>query len=546
MRARRSAPAGLIVAFVCIAQGAPPAEFIRGSMERLRAGKWAEAVATAQEAAGHADATATERAEALCLLAVARARSGDSSGAEAALAEFDRASGELSPEHWVFREVERLRRDLGDPIAPQPAATGRAAAIDDAPTALWTVRLWNSERRYADAAALGERLLESDRLGVQGRCDLLMHLAFARVKLGDAAGADGAFAAFAEAAVGLDASDPLRAEMVELRVSLGLAPLERLAAVGSVFVPPTEDTYWQFGPPADAGMDPAAVERIRTMCQRSAADGVLVAREGRIVLEWYSPLYREPMMTMSSCKSITGLLAGMLVARGALDIDAPASNYLPGWGEGLRGRVTVRHLLTMTAGLPRRPSVTERVDGEGWTGFALKQQPAFEPGSRWEYTNEGAQLLSPILERAAERPLWEFARNELFTPIGATGTAMRRDAAGATNTYADAETKLREFARFGELVRRGGEWPGAGQVVPKPWIKTMTTPCPQAKDYGFLWWLSEAPRVWSMRGYLDTNVWVFPDQGVVVARVQSRAYLHATEAFDSGALERLVVAACRR
>jgi hypothetical protein len=43
-----------------------------------------------------------------------------------------------------------------------------------------------------------------------------------------------------------------------------------------------------------------------------------------------------------------------------------------------------------------------------------------------------------------------------------------------------------------------------------------------------------------MRGYLDTNVWVLPDHGIVAARMQSRVVLHATRPVDEKAMFELL------
>jgi CubicO group peptidase (beta-lactamase class C family) len=512
-------------------------------MDEHRSGAWREAAATAEAAAARDDATDQERAEAFYLLAAARAKLGDRDAAKVAVARYDGISPRLAKGSWVIAEMNRLRADHG--LGDAPAADPADEPITDLGTAFWTVRYRSSMADYAGAARLAGRLLAREDLPPDARCDVLLHLAHARVKLGDAAAADEAFGAFARTAARLPADDPLRLEMSLLRAALGLPALEGLELPAGGFTPPAADDYWTLASPADAGVDPSALDRLASGCAATGADALLVARRGRIVLEWYSPLYREPMMTMSACKSITGLLAGILVHEGKVALDDPLGKYLPAWREGRRGEITLRHLLTMTSGLTHRPSVPDRVAGEGWDAFASKQQPVTPPGARGEYTNEGVQLLSPVLERAAGVPLWQFARDRLFVPIGAVHTEMRRDEKGSTNTFADAKTTLREFARLGELARRGGAWPGKGQVVPALWIEAMTTPCPQARDYGFLWWLGDRPRVWAMKGYLDTCVWVFPDSGIVVARAQSKAYLHATEPFDAKAMCELLAGACR-
>ena len=117
--------------------------------------------------------------------------------------------------------------------------------------------------------------------------------------------------------------------------------------------PPEGDGFWQSADPAALGLDAGAIREHLALAKASGADAVLVAYRGKVVSEWYSPRYRTPAYTMSSVKSITGLLAGLLVADGKLAVDDPVSRFVPSWADGRRGRVTVRHLLTMTSGLSR-------------------------------------------------------------------------------------------------------------------------------------------------------------------------------------------------
>jgi CubicO group peptidase (beta-lactamase class C family) len=255
-----------------------------------------------------------------------------------------------------------------------------------------------------------------------------------------------------------------------------------------------------------------------------------------VISEWYSPRYRTPVATMSSVKSVTGLLAGLLVADGKLAVDDPISRFVPGWLDGLRGRVTVRHLLTMTSGLSKARTPAESVGfAADKSGFVINLKPTSEPGSQWEYSNEGVQLLSPILEQAAGVPLQDYARDRLFRPLGMDETRLRVDGEGHAWTYADAETTLRDFARLGELMRNKGRWRGQ-QVVSEAWVDASTQPCPKNANYGYLWWIVKDPKGFAALGYLDTSCYVFPSLELVVARIQARPYLFATEPYEPNAL----------
>src|SRR5918997_1960804 len=165
---------------------------------------------------------------------------------------------------------------------------------------------------------------------------------------------------------------------------------------------------------------------------------------------------------MSTTKSVTGLLVGMLVDDGKIkSIDEPVCAYLKEWCEGSKGRVTLRHLLTMTSGLPDLHGASHGVGYEGDKNtYVLGLPLAREPGTKWTYSNEGVQLLSPILDKAAGEPIQDYARPRLFEPLGMRETRLHLDSKNHAWTYADMETSARDFARIGLLMLNKGVWQG--------------------------------------------------------------------------------------
>ena len=278
------------------------------------------------------------------------------------------------------------------------------------------------------------------------------------------------------------------------------------------------------GDPAAVGLDVQALARHRALCERTGADACLVAYKGQIVQEWYGAKYRAPMYAMSSTKSVTGLLVGMLVDDGRIrSIDARVCDYLSDWCTGPRGRVTLRHLLTMTSGLPTMQDTRS-------VGFAADKNPhvraltpATEPGTAWAYSNEGVQLLSPILDKAAGEPIQDYARKRLFEPLGMSNTRLNVDVAGHAWTYADMLTTPREFARIGMLMAQRGSWAGK-RIVSEAWIDESVQPSQKYNaEYGLLWWTAmPAEHRFASLGYLATDMQVLPDQQLVVVRMQSK------------------------
>ncbi len=398
---------------------------------------------------------------------------------------------------------------------------------------LWLARYANQQKKYDEASRNARAVTRRSGVGPDQLCAAWMNVFYAAHRTGDREAAAAALRSFDESAARLPAGDPVVIEMGELKEALGFGAA---VAPPPAAAPPVGDGFWQSADPAALGLDTGAIREHLALAKASGADALLVAYRGKVVSEWYSPRYRPPAATMSSVKSITGLLVGLLVADGKLKVDDPVSRFVPGWADGRRGRVTVRHLLTMSSGLSRRREPSQSVGfAADKNVFVIGLEPENEPGSRWDYSNEGVQLLSPILEKAAGVPLQDYARDRLFRPVGMDETRLKLDEKGHAWTYADAETTLRDFARLGELMRNKGRWRGR-QIVPESWVEASTRPCPQSAGYGYLWWLLGDPQGFAARGYLDTHCYVFPGLELVVARMQTRPYLFATASYEPKAL----------
>lgn len=309
---------------------------------------------------------------------------------------------------------------------------------------------------------------------------------------------------------------------------------------------------WDIADPRRIGLNEDAIASYRELCENTGADACLVAYQGQIVLEWYGPSYQEPIYTMSSVKSWTALLVGMLISDGAIpSVDVPVSRYIPEWAAGSAAGVTIRHLLTMTSGLGTRSAESGERRSIGFVSdknsFVFGLPLENRPGERWAYSNEGVQLLSPLIERSSGVSAATYARYRLFRPLGMMNTRLHEYPPGQVWTYADAETTLRDFARIGQLVLEEGRV-GNSQVIESDWIHSCLTPQRLNPKYGMLWWLhyrqdkprsrifplsilhkllgrsqsDSSPFAYSTQGYLNTDCYVIPEDGIVAARMQMR------------------------
>jgi Beta-lactamase len=371
----------------------------------------------------------------------------------------------------------------------------------------------NRKGEWGQAARLAQIfLISSDPKSSMQRCQAYYGLAYAQNKLGRSEEALDTLTIYDKECSKLDGSNWMRAEVTRLRAELTAQPQP----------PVMEDSFWQAVNPSALGMNVKALNLHGDLCTRTGADTCLVVYKGKIVQERYYRSYKAPAMAMSSTKSITGILVGMLIDDGKIkSIDEPVCSYIKEWCMGQKSKVTLRQLLTMTSGLPRMFS-----EGVGSVSdknpFVINLPLATEPGTVWAYSNEGVQLLSPILDKAAGEPFQEYARKRLFEPLGMRGTRLHLDEKGHAWTYADMETTPRDFARIGLLMLNKGVWQGK-RIVSESWVKQLTTPSQTLNPhYGLLWWLFDNPKGYAALGYLDTNLYIFPEKDLIVVRMQSK------------------------
>ncbi|WP_221739670.1 serine hydrolase [Arachnia propionica] len=140
----------------------------------------------------------------------------------------------------------------------------------------------------------------------------------------------------------------------------------------------------------------------------------------------------------SNTKTFVAVVVMQLVDEGSVQLDEPVETYLPGLlrGEGIDGaRITVRQLLQHTSGLPEyTDSVAQvqdfieiRKDHHGprdLLDIALAKPAAFEPGTRFTYTNTNYIVLGMLVEKVTRRTVNEQIDQRIVQPLGLRNTYM--------------------------------------------------------------------------------------------------------------------------
>jgi D-alanyl-D-alanine carboxypeptidase len=284
-------------------------------------------------------------------------------------------------------------------------------------------------------------------------------------------------------------------------------------------------------------------------------DGVVAKAKGYgfANLEHRSPANATTVyQTASIGKQFTAALVMLLVRDGKIRLDEDVSTYLPEAPSAWTG-ITVRHLLTHTAGLDRQdPAIDLRKDysESELLQSAYKVPLVGKPGEKHEYSNLGYQVLGFLCSRVAGKFYGDQLRERIFLPLGMTARVISEQAiiqgraagyersggrfgnqlwvAPSQNTTADGSLYVSpiDMARWSSALQNE-------QVLTKAEKETMWQPTRlsngQSEDYGFGWKLfnESGHRVVRHRGDwqgFTTHIFHLPKERLTISVLMNRAH----------------------
>jgi CubicO group peptidase (beta-lactamase class C family) len=292
------------------------------------------------------------------------------------------------------------------------------------------------------------------------------------------------------------------------------------------------------------------------MLAETYADGIAVLHRGKLIYERYFGALKphKPHIAMSVTKSFTGTLAGMLVAEGKIDPQAPVTDYVPELKTSAFGDVRVHEAMDMTTGLEYTEVYTDKNSGvfglrrangmapiepgyEGATNildFLCAQKKQGEHGKAFSYKTVNSDVLAFICRRASGMTLSDLLSERIWIPMGAEEDAHYHvDRIGTESGGGGLSTSLRDLARFGETIRNHGRFNGR-QIVPSAVVEDIARGGDPAKfkpagyttlpgaSYRNQWWVTHnAHGAYMARGVHGQGIYIDPKAEMVIARYAS-------------------------
>lgn len=303
---------------------------------------------------------------------------------------------------------------------------------------------------------------------------------------------------------------------------------------------------WSQEKPAKSGINAAALESLYSeTAQEPHHDlkGIVIVRNGGLVSEHYFNGDSVDMLhdIRSATKSITSLLMGITIQKGFVhSVNDSIVLHLPGLPKDGKEKITIKDLLNMRSGLdandedPSTPGDEDNLDkSSDWIRAIYAVPMKGVPGSKYNDCSINAFLTGAIIENVSHIPLDEFARVNLFEPLGIQDYRWRHVPINRITGQGNLSITTRDMVAIGELMLNDGVVNGQ-RLVSREWSArslasqvAISDSDPYEDFYGYMWYTKAEPvgghsiEVHFASGYGGNKIYIVPSLHMVVAFTSS-------------------------
>ncbi|WP_172830866.1 serine hydrolase [Polaribacter sp. KT 15] len=261
---------------------------------------------------------------------------------------------------------------------------------------------------------------------------------------------------------------------------------------------------------------------------------VVVVYKDQIIAEKYADGFTKHsrILGWSMTKSIMSTVYGVLQHQNKINIQDKAP--IDSWQKDARKDITIHNLLQMNSGLEWNENYDEISDAtkmlfleRDMTKMQEEKTFAGKPNATWNYSSGASNLLSKILRNQfnTHQEYLDFWYTDFIDKIGMNSMIVETDLAGNYVASSYAWATARDWAKFGLLYLKNGNWNGE-ELFTKDWVDYATTPTPTSHGiYGAQFWLNanggykDVPKnMYYADGYQGQRVYILPDEELVVVR----------------------------
>jgi CubicO group peptidase (beta-lactamase class C family) len=259
-------------------------------------------------------------------------------------------------------------------------------------------------------------------------------------------------------------------------------------------------------------------------------------RHGKVIAEgWWDPYKPNLRHTLySTSKSFTSTAVGFAVSEKLLTVDDKVISFfpdqLPDSISPFLADMTVKDLLTMSAGQSPEPTGAIRSSGPDWVKSFLATPVVNDPGSTFLYNSMATFMLSAIIQKVTGEMLIDYLKPRLFDPLAIEGMDWEVSPEGINTGGWGLRIKTEDMAKFGQLYLQKGKWNGK-QIIPAAWVEEATTfkidqapDAPQSKKDSSDWMQGYCYQFWRCRhnafradGAYGQFIIIMPEKDAVVA-----------------------------